>query len=458
MRLSEIDDKREVISRLAVGQDYRYPRGLRTSEAFIDEIPNFYAATVSPGLPAARLERGINGLPATRRGKFSVRPAILIGSSPHKAGSETTPWMDSFDVDHGHVRYFGDNKLGSSRPAALVQGNAALLAEWELHNSGNPAERARACPILLFRRLAVEHREKGYVRFEGVALVEDARLVTQVDAAARRRVEIDGLQGPTTFPNYRFDFLVLDLAAEAETVDWAWIDARRRPGGEDDLSLAPSSWRRWLQDGPASFDAVRRRVYGMPFVGREAQLPARGSREAEVLATIYTHYKLSHGGRGEHEFEAVAELVVQRVLAESGRYKLGWITPRGHDFGVDFVGRLDVGEGFSTARLVVLGQAKCQSPEVATSARDVARTVARLRRGWLGAYVTTSFFSIAAQQEFAEDEYPLVLVNGLQVARIVSTLALEMGYADVKDWLIAVDRRYGGRVRERSPEDVLLAD
>ena len=52
---------------------------------------------------------------------------------------------------------------------------------------------------------------------------------------------------------------------------------------------------------------------------------------------------------------------------------------------MDFVGRLDVGSGHSTAKLVVLGQAKCEKLQSATGGNHIARTVARLRRGWIGA-------------------------------------------------------------------------
>ena len=159
-------------------------------------------------------------------------------------------------------------------------------------------------------------------------------------------------------------------------------------------------------------------MYGQSVVAKSDQLPPSGSHEALVLRTVYQHYKKGLGGIGEHGFEAVAERIAEEVLVESGRYRRGWITRKSGDFGIDFVGRLDVGSGFATAKLVVLGQAKCEQTTVATSAQDLARTVARLRRGWLGVDVTTSYFSAATQREVAEDAYPLVLIHGLQVAEM----------------------------------------
>jgi hypothetical protein len=79
----------------------------------------------------------------------------------------------------------------------------------------------------------------------------------------------------------------------------------------------------------------------------------------------------------------VAEIDAAEVLAETNAgCRQGCIPPRGGDGGVDFVGRLDDGRRFGQARVAVLGYAKCEKG--AANAQDVARTVARLRRGWLG--------------------------------------------------------------------------
>ena len=43
----------------------------------------------------------------------------------------------------------------------------------------------------------------------------------------------------------------------------------------------------------------------------------------------------------------------------------------------------------------------------ATNGKDIARTVARLKRGWIGIYITTGYFSEPVQREVIEDKYPL---------------------------------------------------
>ena len=78
---------------------------------------------------------------------------------------------------------------------------------------------------------------------------------------------------------------------------------------------------------------------------------------------------------------------------------------------------MNIGSGFEGLDIVLLGQAKCEKN--ATSGKDIARTVARLKRGWVGAYVTTSYFSDPIQLEILEDKYPLIKINGLKLAELI---------------------------------------
>jgi len=115
---------------------------------------------------------------------------------------------------------------------------------------------------------------------------------------------------------------------------------------------------------------------------------------------------------------------------------------------------MDVGEGLSRTKLVVLGQAKCEKIDVPTNGVHVARTVARLRRGWLGAYVTTSFFSEPVQREIYEDQYPVMLLNGSVLADEVSKLQRVSGMS-LHDFLLHVDSTYEKEVSSRRPEEIL---
>ena len=65
-------------------------------------------------------------------------------------------------------------------------------------------------PLILFERVA-----SGRVKFQGLAVVEKAELVTQFNPAIGY------------FTNFVFQFAVLSLSTEDEELDWEWIRARR---------------------------------------------------------------------------------------------------------------------------------------------------------------------------------------------------------------------------------------
>lgn len=187
-------------------------------------------------------------------------------------------------------------------------------------------------------------------------------------------------------------FLVMSLLEESEHLDSNWIITRRDRtlALENTIELAPESWKMWIRYGKSSPDRFRRRVSKLFVTPTIEQRPKPGSRAEKTLEEIYRYY----AELGRQRIEALAAVVSAKVIGGSGEnYVKGWITPPSSDWGVDFIGRLDVGTGFSKTRLVVLGQAKCERLNNPTSGTHIARTVARLKRGWVGVYVTTSYFS-----------------------------------------------------------------
>ena len=105
--------------------------------------------------------------------------------------------------------------------------------------------------------------------------------------------------------------------------------------------------------------------------------------------------------------------------------------------------------------VVVLGQAKCESLDKPTNGVALARTVARLKRGWIGAYVTTSYFSKQSQVEVIEDSYPLLLVSGLQLAQETKKLADSGGYSSVLGFLDSLELEYPEMILNRRPDEIL---
>jgi hypothetical protein len=430
-----------------IHEELRYAQGASQSDREIDGFVNYHWL-LSPAelrLPRVMLEAGINApsevdaVDGTRRGLIAIR------SSPWKAGHESNPWHDEFDLDHGHVRYFGDHKPSTIGLPGATKGNRLLLDASRLHRGTSREERLRAAPLLLFRAITV-HRDsralvKGHVEFCGAAIIERLEHVVQRDPESGR-----------SFPN-----IALDLAVVADPVhdgiDLRWIDDRRNPALtlEEAARHAPSSWARWIHQGRMAVPIVRRRVLASTVRSPSEQQPARGSAEEDVLQELYRFYD----GR-KHSFELLAARVAAEVLRETGaRYKEGWLSRSSGDGGVDFIGRIDMGSTRASTPVVVLGQAKCIKPSSSISPEQVARVVARLRRGWIGVYVTTGSFSRQAQIEIVDDQYPVVLIAGGTLAETVRRMAESTYAGDLRQLLQSTVDDYSTAVTHRRPEEVL---
>src|ERR1700761_6249589 len=136
----------DLIDQLRIGQVLRTARPKSASPAKVDGFPNFYAATELEGGSLVTLDSGINRIRPVRAPGGGRIPAILISSSPHRVGTEGTPWQDHFEADNGHIRYYGDNRSPGVDPMTK-RGNAALVRAFELQNSPELAERRRATPL-----------------------------------------------------------------------------------------------------------------------------------------------------------------------------------------------------------------------------------------------------------------------------------------------------------------------
>jgi len=426
---------------MRIGQIFRYGRPYNPKPEIIDGLPNYFCQTFTEGQKLPLLESGINAVQKIKAVDGLRCPAVLISSSPHKIGSIETPWQDFFDPDGGHIHYCGDNKEPGLSPTS-PDGNRALLEQFELHTSPEHKKRLLACPILYFKRVAVEGRTKGNVQFQGFGIVSRAERITQFNRKNQK-----------PFTNYVFDFVVLSLTEENEEFDWKWISARRNAtlSVEATLRFAPMSWQLWVKEGSKSVEKLRRRVAKLLTYTTSEQRPKDGSSEANALEEIYAFYS-----RRKSRFEALATVVAGRIIRADGHaYHIGWITPASSDGGADFIGRLDIGSDLARTKLIVLGQAKCEKLTSPTGGNHIARTVARLKRGWIGVYVTTSHFSESVQREVLEDKYPIILINGLRLAKEVLAIVHEQGFGGIKTFLEEVDRNYDNLLKERDPEEIL---
>ncbi|MGY1805034.1 restriction endonuclease [Blastococcus sp. SYSU D00922] len=435
--------------RIAIHDVLRYSSDGDATSPMLDGYSNYHFITAAPGTtqPRLLLDAGINAPALTMAPDGQRRALIGIRSSPWKAGHATNPWHDEFDLDHGYVRYFGDHKPSSRGLPGSTSGNRTLFEALGSHASPDRAVRRLAPPLLLFRSVTVRREGravvKGHIEFCGVAVIDRLENIIQRDPETQRG-----------FPNVALDLAVISLADSGDTLDLRWIDDRRDPSltAEEALRHAPASWRQWVADGPPALPRVRRRVQAPRLRAREQQLPPPASTDAELLQKIHRFFDSR-----KHAFEMLASQIAADALGgHGGTYQEGWLTRAGGDGGLDFVGRLDIGAPGTSTPLVVLGQAKCVSPDSSVNADQVARVVARLRRGWVGVYVTTGWFTRQAQVEIIDDEYPIVLIPGLDVVKHVRALAERTSNGDVDAVLSRAVESYAESVTHRRPEEILI--
>lgn len=425
-----------------IGKTYRYARDSSFKGAEKDGLPNFHFVTFLNNARSVQCESGIDPIGAIKCKEGKRIPAICLRSSPHRAGSEETPWEDFFDEDNGFIRYFGDNKPGKG-PPETSPGNKEMLEQHFFHSNERASERIKAAPILAFQAVKAAGRIKGNLRFCGLCLIDKVERVTQFDTTKREY-----------FTNYVFTLCVISLVNENERFFWKWINARRDAGKGliQTLALSPKAWQIWVNFGSRKRSYYQRSVIKQLVVHRRVRQLKSTGREVQVLGAILKYYK-----EKRHAFEFLASQIVARIFQQqNARYVHGWVTEKSGDGGMDFVGRLDFEGGLTPLKVVVIGQAKCESIKTPTNGLHIARIVARLKRGWIGAYVTTSLFSEQAQKEILEDKYPLLLVDGKAVAEQILAWHSQSGHPkdSFDSFFSSIDSEK--RIERKRPEDVLF--
>ena len=379
--------------KIRIGQEFPVPPSRRASQP-----GDFYALSRGAHSTGVNSNRGIFYYAALKDPLGVSRiPAFLLYSNSLRGLSETNPWLDVVDADAGYALYHGDNRAPGSDPFT-ADGNRRVLEV--AHQYTDPEFRSLAPPMILFERAAVPGSSASYRRLVGYGLPRELRIQSQRSERG-------------TFTNLVIELVLFSLTGEAECLNWDWIDRRRDRSLTPDEALvsAPAAWKRWVRDGDSALETSRRRVFGATIRSPAEQRREATTEDQMVLQKIYKFFNSN-----AYQFEGLASWVAGTVLGPTS--SRGWVTPR-VDGGIDFVSRLDLGSRFSKTTVVVLGQAKCLAPDSSVSGIDLARTVARLKRGWIGVVVTTGTFSEKAQQELLVDQYPLVLIDGTRLAQEV---------------------------------------
>lgn len=434
--------------KIRVGEVFRVPHGAAPQQ---QALRSYLQLTRGTCARPADLQKGMFFYASVTEPGHNFRrlPAFIFLTNPHKKDSESMPWIDIVEPDVGYALFHGDNRM-PGRPYIAGRGNQKF--DEVQHFYVEPELRMFAPPILMFAQKDVSGIRKGYREFCGYGIPIRCTVTTQREKTTGKY-----------FTNLAIELALLHLKNENEFFDWAWIDARRNGSisQEQVLKFSPSAWRDWVRNGNSSVERCRRNVAKNNILKQTAQA-ALSPTERDILKDVHAYY-----ANEKHPFEGLASYVATRIIGHA--CKRGWVTKRSGDMGIDFVCRLDIGDPgaqLSRAPIVVLGQAKCQKNPV--SAKDLARVVARLQRGWMGVYVTTSVFSEPAQLELAEDRYPLVLINGKRLAQELERAIVSEGMNLLElleretQWYNLNEKPYSaGRIVEdsvfASQSDVLIA-
>lgn len=429
---------------MKIGESLKISSPVNWVDPVIDGYKNYYYETKVSGCKLFNFRAGINkATNISVTGGLSRCPLIYLDSNPNSTGTTINPWRDELYPDRGIIKYHGDNKVIVDKNDNRIvekpdsRNSRYLLEQARISFSGTKEERMnKAVPILVF-----EKTESGIRRFQGYGVIERVELITQYDR-----------DNNLYFPNYVFEICVFSLSSTNEEFNWEWIAKRCDPDLDSKAvyEAAPEEWKKWIREGNTCLHSVRRNVASFDVISKKAQQLDLGTSEYKDLYKIYKHYQ----GK-KHEFEYLALEVTRKVIEESGaKVTPGWVTQCSNDHGVDFVLRVDIGsEKLSSVNVVVIGQAKCEEPSGSTNGKDIARTVARLKRGWIGSFVTLQSFSNAVQQEVIEDSYPLIMINGRKVVEVVRQ-EIYRTRMSIPDYLDSLKNKY--KRENRKPEDILI--
>jgi hypothetical protein len=311
-------------------------------------------------------------------------PAFVVLITHEKRRRSANPWEDVVDLNTSTVYYWGDAKFDQSKGYRDFGGNKVLEAiNAELLNP----DRTHIPPILHFSKPA-----PGRAVFTGLCVLSRLELTWFVDDDLR------------PVQNYRAHLTILDTAS----VPVSWLHDRALAVDKTQMDQsAPDAWMAYL-----SGNIKPRDIWVPQLRDRGAQLPQEGSADQSCLLQLCSLDPIV--------FESAAVSLIRRL--PNVHHSIHQTRPTA-DGGFDFYGHFTLPRPM-TYEINVRGQVKRYAPRTAVGPGDVSRLVARLGRGEYGMFMTTSYYTRAAQREVLEDAYPVALFAGVDLIRIMKEVGL----------------------------------
>lgn len=335
-----------------------------------------------------------------------------------------TEWPDALNRETGTFVYYGDNR-SAGRPIheTAVGGNRLLEKVFELARTG---DRSAIPPFLCFEKFKTD--EGTQMRFLGLACPGAQGLAGVDDLVAVWRVHSN-----VRFQNYRAVFTILSEPSVARSWLQDLVDGLKPA----DSLVCPPSWRTWVRSGTYTpLRCARRRLPRT----RAQQMP-QSAIERRILSRIFEELS-------PREFEFFA---AELIAMMDDRFTEIVVTKAVRDGGRDVLAKYRVGHDLHQVLLEAYVEAKKWDPDSAVGTKPMMRLVSRLKHRDLGVFVTTSFFDRQVQKELIEDNHPVLLVSGGDIARIL--VAAQIGADDAADRLT----EWIGRIRSTAQGQLAMA-
>lgn len=349
------------------------------------------------------------GFRTVRRKDKSGKLAYIV---LYSTGAEID-WPDTLDPETGVWRYFGDNQTpGKALHDTPKKGNQQLsdiFARIDIDEA-----RKDIPPFLIFQWTGLRFD----VKFLGLAVPGNPNIPPDRELNAIWRSK-DG----NRFQNYEAFFTVLNTGDEVVSKDWlrSLIDDH-----DNSLSLAPLVWRRFIEFGRQGVDPLLSpRSSEIP--KREQQLPT-DEGDAKLIQKIRDHYRDDSYG-----FELCATKIVQMMDNNFASFEL---TRPWRDGGRDAIGRYRIGTTQNPLLVECALEAKCYAANNGVGVKPMSRLISRLRHRQFGVLVTTSYVDSQAYKEIVEDGHPVLIVNAVDIVRILRGHGYD--YRSVDDWLVQI--------------------
>jgi Restriction endonuclease len=207
----------------------------------------------------------------------------------------------------------------------------------------------------------------------------------------------------------------------APSVPRAWIEELH--SGNKIGAACPRVWVEWINTGKAML--LRAEKISRT---RKADQQLGRARELAIAAAVHEHFS-SDPIRFEYFAADLVRLMDPNVISLD-------VTRPSRDGGRDALGLHRIGMDQNCVTVDFAMEAKCFAPQSGLGVKVISRLISRLRHRQFGILVTTTYLADQAYQEIVEDQHPIIVCAGGDIAELLTTKRRLKSADDVAAWLV----------------------